>query len=385
MTTPPTPAGWYPDPESEGGLRYWDGSSWTEHRSPAHPPAEPEPAEPTAAAGGGAHRAPDPEPTSTYEPTPTPTYEAPPPTYEGPPSHEPEPTFESRFDPVAEPTPVTDQPTTKVPLRDWSASSPSYNPTPNPSYEPPLTEQPTTKVPLRDWQSEPRPEPAPYADATTSTPPGPPEVEPPAGTEPPAGPADNRRLIMGFSGAVAALLLLLALAAVYAFVIHKDETIQLGGPASSETSTTTTETQTSTTEPATPTAAPPTAPGASGADGPMNFTVTGVESGTSITDPNSGATREPTQGEFIVVHVTVQNTSQDQVQFVDMFQKLNAAGQQYVIDDVATAALGGPVADVPPGGSADVSLAFDVPAGTVPETVELHSDPISPGVQLPLA
>ncbi len=28
------PAGWYPDPEHAGHLRYWDGWRWTEHRSP---------------------------------------------------------------------------------------------------------------------------------------------------------------------------------------------------------------------------------------------------------------------------------------------------------------------------------------------------------------
>lgn len=34
---PPTPAGWYPDPERPGGWRWFDGRAWTEHRSA--PPA----------------------------------------------------------------------------------------------------------------------------------------------------------------------------------------------------------------------------------------------------------------------------------------------------------------------------------------------------------
>src|SRR5512132_2078248 len=106
MTTPPTPAGWYPDPEQAGQLRYWDGGTWTEHRSPAQEPAAPtaqeqidEPTPPQSAGHGGAHRAPEPE---------------------------------------AEPLSVSEQPTTKVPFRDW---------TPEPPPE------------LSDWASEPEPEP----------------------------------------------------------------------------------------------------------------------------------------------------------------------------------------------------------------------------------
>jgi hypothetical protein len=31
---PMVPAGWHPDPQSPGILRYWDGYQWTEHRQP---------------------------------------------------------------------------------------------------------------------------------------------------------------------------------------------------------------------------------------------------------------------------------------------------------------------------------------------------------------
>ncbi len=43
------PADWYTDPEDESQYRYWDGSSWTQHRAPRL--ADPD-GEPGAAAGG---------------------------------------------------------------------------------------------------------------------------------------------------------------------------------------------------------------------------------------------------------------------------------------------------------------------------------------------
>ncbi len=366
MTTPPTPAGWYPDPEQAGQLRYWDGAAWTEHRSPAQEPsaksATPAPSDQT-----GAHRAADSEPAPAQA-----------------------------SEPEREPEPVTEQPTTEVPLREWSFEPPPLEPevapesmfasesTPaEPAPEPsaPLTEQPTTKVPLHDRTAESTPELAPYADATTPTPAEPPAVEPPAGTEP-SVPVDNRKLIVGFGSAVAALLLILALAAVYAFVIHKPDNTRHSSH-SRETSTTTTVVTPTPGATASESAPPPPLAGA--VDGPLTFTITGVESGPTVTDPENKFLTKNAQGEFIVVRLTVQNTSPDPGQFLGTFQKLKAAGQVYSIDDEATFYVGGGFVDIPPGGQVDVGLAYDVPPGTVPETIELHADQASPGVELPVA
>lgn len=46
---PAVAAGWYPDPTHPEELRYWDGSRWTEHRSPSHSAATSAPPVPAAA------------------------------------------------------------------------------------------------------------------------------------------------------------------------------------------------------------------------------------------------------------------------------------------------------------------------------------------------
>lgn len=66
-----TPAGWYEDPEQPGQQRYWDGSSWTEHRAPGAQVAPNPPPAPEAGA------APTPPPTATTPPTPPPPTGAP--------------------------------------------------------------------------------------------------------------------------------------------------------------------------------------------------------------------------------------------------------------------------------------------------------------------
>jgi hypothetical protein len=52
---------------------------------------------------------------------------------------------------------------------------------------------------------------------------------------------------------------------------------------------------------------------------------------------------------------------------------------------VATAYLNGTVAQLNPGDTSDVAIAFDVPPGTTPESLEVHGEAGSAGVELPLS
>ena len=377
MTTPPTPAGWYPDPDGSGGQRYWDGFSWTEHRYPAAPaapasaPAEPvasaEPVAPTPVASEeptavvrlpsapsegrvGAHRKPDSE--TDAEPAPEPAPESAPESVTE--------TFTQRTEPV-------DQRFTP----DVSPASPPPSFEPSPSFDPP-----------------PSFEPSPSFEPTPSFPPAPafdpyaPEATPPS---------RNRSLVLWYGVGCAALLAVLVAVAVYGFVIKKDPGVQISGSGTTSEASPTDDSTDSSTEPSetpteTPTTAGPTTVGPTGdaTDGPLSFTVHGIEIGPTVV--MSDAPLEKTAvGEFVVVHMTVTNVGTDPATFVGMFQTLLAGGATYPLDDEATAYLEGTYADLEPGQSADVSIAYDVPPGTPPESIELHADPSTPGADVPLS
>jgi hypothetical protein len=351
VSTPPTPAGWYPDPDGSGGQRYWDGSVWTEHRSPAaYEPTEPTaPAEPPASeqpttvvpirpAGEhvGAHRAPEsePDPEPTFEPVapPVPTFEPVPPT-------EPEP-----------------GPTAVINL---GSSVPS--------------EQLTTPL---------IPPPPPPAEPSYAGAP----LEPPPSGEPTA-PDDRRRLLIWFGAACAALLAVLALVVIYGLFINKPETTSItAGPSSTSKSATPTTSSGEGSETATASEPPTTASGsgAQASDGGLTFAVTGTETGTSV-QYQDAPVEKVAQGEFFVVHMTVLNSGDAQGTFLATLQKLKAGGTTYSIDDEATAYLNGTSADLNPGDTADVAIAFDVPPGTTAESLEVHGDSLSTGVEVPLS
>ncbi|OBB35896.1 DUF2510 domain-containing protein [Mycobacterium sp. 852002-51961_SCH5331710] len=245
MTTPPTPAGWYPDPNGTGGQRYWDGSTWTEQRSP-------------------------------------------------------------------------------------------------------------------DLGSQPAP--------------------------PPSAP-DNRRLLTGYLAACGALLLVLIAAVVYGVYLNDaDDTADTAASTSStETTTAATTTaadQAEAAEVPTPDVLPPA--GAATVDGALAFTLVDVETGTTVSSTEAPVEKTAT-GEYVVVRLSVVNNSDATAQFLGTLQKLHAADTVYNIDDEATFYVGGGFVEIPSGAEAQVGLAYDVPPGTVPDFVEVHADPLSAGVQVPLS
>jgi uncharacterized protein DUF4352/uncharacterized protein DUF2510 len=383
MTTPPTPAGWYPDPDGSGGQRYWDGSTWTEHRAPAAPIFEPGPTpEPEASF--------EPETPADEKPTAVVSFPAVPtgqrvgahrrPEPDDDPAPLPQPDSDPDTDPGSEPgrTEVISQPTMPV---TYSAEPTRPEPSrPEPSAEPT------------------RPEPTPFAAFTEPAP----ESEPMtfgAPSEPaPSGPrfetgdapqdaGDNRQLIIRFGVACASLLAVLVVVVIYAAFIHKDNSIRVGAPS------TPSPTPTSATEPASTTASQTESPTESPTEAPpsgqatdagITFTVSGVQTAPSVQSAEAPV-EKTAQGEFVIVNMTVLNSGEAPTTFLGTLQKLKAAGAVYDIDDEATFYLNGGLAELNPGDTADVGLAFDVPPGTVPETLEVHGDPVSPGVDIPLS
>jgi hypothetical protein len=405
MTTPTTPAGWYPDPDGSGGQRYWDGTIWTEHRAPAVAPQEPSgehatseqptsvvslPDQPTTVVPTGAHRAPDPEPEpepvsppaapASYE---TPSFGAPP---LGPPSYEP-PTFETpSFETPSFETPSfeataaaatssaaasSETPSYEAPSHEAPSSydAPSFSSEPPPSYERPSYEAPSYETPTS------------YETPSYGAPP----VTPPsafAGSDGTDGPPNNRKLLAAYLSGVGVLLLALILAAVYGFVIRDNTPPQLASPSTSASSTTSSESSATETSSESPTTTP--ALGAEGTDGDFVFSVASTDSGDTITSPIDESVVKTANGEYFVVYVTVGNNGAAPLTWLSVLQQLSDGTQTFAPDVEASAALTGDDITIDPGEQLEVAIAFDVPVGTVPTTVQLHGDPGSPGVELPV-
>ncbi|MDT5208954.1 MAG: hypothetical protein QOF67_1369, partial [Mycobacterium sp.] len=234
----------------------------------------------------------------------------------------------------------------------------------------------------------------PSAQATTpmAWPPPPAEpslagapLEPPPPGAPPA-PDDRRKLLIWFGSACAALLAVLVLVIIYGLFINKPETTSISaGPSSTPKSANSTTSTKSSTESTSESPTTASGSGSQASDGGLTFAITETEIAPSVKYQDAPVTKTA-QGEFFVVHMTVLNSGDAQGTFLATLQKLNAGGTTYSIDDEATAYLNGTWADLAaPGDTADVAIAFDVPPGTSPESLEVHGAPMSAGVEVPLS
>ncbi|MEY9214048.1 DUF4352 domain-containing protein [Thermobifida halotolerans] len=122
-------------------------------------------------------------------------------------------------------------------------------------------------------------------------------------------------------------------------------------------------------------------------DGAFAFTVTDVETGVSSIGDSFLA--EEAQGQYVIVHVTVENIGDQAQMFDGSNQKLfDADGKEYSNDSSAEIALDNSDAfltDINPGNKVDAQVVFDIPEGVEPASIELHDSMFSGGVTVSLS
>lgn len=361
MTTPPTTAGWYPDPDGSGGQRYWDGAAWTDQGPeavdtpaadeetsawPAELPPWPEDMEMPSWEDAGKL-----EPAEADEPAPADVPDAP----HDEPEPEPEPvsaeeTGAGAEQPAAEATPEATVPEMTAPAVT------------TPEMTAPETTVPAVPVPEMTMPTEPPP--AAFAAAPA-----------------PASP------LKGYLIGVGALLVVLIGVLVWAFAFTDPGTATTeatGADGSSEAA----ETRGAATDSAAPTeSAAPEVIGTDGqvVDGDVTITSKGVEITPTVAAVDNEMLTKTAAGEFVVVRLTLLNNGELPATFLADQQVLTAGGQIYNTETESTFYLGGISAVLNPGEPVDVAVAFDVPPGTAPESVQVHGDLGSPGAVLPLS
>ena len=122
-------------------------------------------------------------------------------------------------------------------------------------------------------------------------------------------------------------------------------------------------------------------------DGDFQFVVNGVDcSQTTIGDEYLST---QAQGQFCMVDLTITNVGSEAQSFLGDNAKLfNAQGQQFSADTEAAFYLQDSSSlyeEINPGNTLASKVVFDVPAGMVPTSIELHDSMLSGGVTVALA
>jgi Domain of unknown function (DUF4352) len=117
-------------------------------------------------------------------------------------------------------------------------------------------------------------------------------------------------------------------------------------------------------------------------DGDYTFAANGVDTNDTISSPNGD---KKANGEFAVVHLKVGNTGTAPTDFMGSLQVLKAAdGNIYQADPGVLSDQGGGNVTINPGDQIEVTVAYDVPVGTTPNSIEVHGLPGGTGAELPL-
>ncbi|MBF6439296.1 DUF4352 domain-containing protein [Nocardia cyriacigeorgica] len=117
-------------------------------------------------------------------------------------------------------------------------------------------------------------------------------------------------------------------------------------------------------------------------DGKFAFVVTQVEP--PVRSVGGDYLSKAAQGEFVLIHIDVTNTSDQPQSYFGSNQKLiDTQGREFTNDTEAEIYVNGDVhTDINPGNKFSVILAFDVPVGTVPAALEFHDSMFSGGVRV---
>lgn len=122
--------------------------------------------------------------------------------------------------------------------------------------------------------------------------------------------------------------------------------------------------------------------GAEVRDGKFGFVVTSIETGVATVGDNPYLQKQA-QGQFILVHLDVTNTSDKPQSYFASNQKLiDAKGREFAPDAMAAinfeadTAIGG---EINPGLSKSMTIVFDIPADATPAELEVHDSAFSGG------
>lgn len=123
-------------------------------------------------------------------------------------------------------------------------------------------------------------------------------------------------------------------------------------------------------------------------DGKFEFTVSSITCGKTSVGTNQYMTKQA-QGQFCLLAVSVKNIGNEPQSLFSANQKLlNAQGQQFAADDLATsyAAPEGSTwySNINPGNSVSGVIVFDLPKDQTPTIAELHDSSFSGGVKVNL-